>query len=109
VSVFETDILNGATEFNRGSSVIAERRLMAAMLADALDCYRKHMFTANVRRRKLFRDAERWIDSDEYWLFSFRNVCEVLEIEPDAIRSEVRRWRRQQFLVASSAPRTAAA
>lgn len=85
-------------EGGRDERVLAERRLMAAILEDALLCYRAHLNTANVRRRKLFRDAERWILADDYWLFSFRNVCDILGIDPEAVRGELRRWRRRQFL-----------
>ncbi len=82
---------------------------MAAMLADALDCYRKHMFTSNVRRRKLYRDAEKWINSDEYWLFSYRNICDTLGLSAEAIREEVRHWRRARFSGSNSVPRSVAA
>jgi len=70
---------------------------MVAILADALDCYQKHMITSNVRRRKLFRDADRWIHSEEYWVFSFRNICEVLGLDAQALREQARRWRRRQL------------
>ena len=70
---------------------------MAAILADALDCYQKYMFTANVRRRHLFRDAERWILSEDQWVFSFRNICETLRIDVDAVREQTRSWRRSHL------------
>ncbi len=69
---------------------------MAAILADAFDCYQKYMFTSNVRRRKLFREAEQWIQSDEYWVFSFLNICEVLGLDAPALRDQAGRWRRDQ-------------
>ncbi|MBI3786508.1 MAG: hypothetical protein HY270_24225 [Deltaproteobacteria bacterium] len=98
MSVFEPDIINGSIGSSAvGDQVLAERRLMVAILADALDCYRKYMMTSNVRRRKLFRDADRWIHSEEYWVFSFRNICEVLGLDPQALREQARRWRRRQI------------
>lgn len=105
MSRFESDILIHATS-ERDERVLAERRLMAAILEDALGCYRAHLNTANVRRRKLFRDAERWILADDYWLFSFRNVCDVLGMDPEAVRGELRRWRRRHFLDLADLPRT---
>ena len=97
MSVFEPEIVNTSINPMAGDQVLAERRLMVAILADALDCYQKHMMTSNVRRRKLFRDADRWIHSEEYWVFSFRNICEVLGLDPQALREQARRWRRQEL------------
>jgi hypothetical protein len=98
VSVFEPDILNGATHCEAQSAeVLAERRLMVAILADALDCYQKYMFASNVRRRKLFRDAEHWLLSEEYWIFSFRNICAVLGLDAGALREQAGRWRKQRL------------
>lgn len=94
--VFEPDLIDGGCE-RQGSQVLAERRLMAAILADALDCYQKHMFTSNVRRRRLFREAERWILSEDHWVFSFRNICDTLRIDADAVRQQARVWRRHQL------------
>lgn len=98
MSLFEPDIMNGPTHGGPScEQVLAERRLMVAILADALDCYQKHMATSNVRRRKLYRDAERWIQSEEFWVFSFRNICAVLDLDADALRDQTRRWRREQL------------
>jgi hypothetical protein len=97
VRLMEQDILNGAAGQRPGSAEVAsERRLMAAILADAFDCYQKYMFTNNVRQRKLFREAEIWLQSDDYWVFSFRNICEVLGLDVSALREQAGRWRRQQ-------------
>lgn len=64
-----------------------ERRLMIAVLEDAVDVYRKLAGARDARRQQLFRDAEEWIESeDRTWIFSFHNVCEILGIEAEYLR-----------------------
>jgi hypothetical protein len=73
------------------------RRLMWAMLKDTLRCYHGYANARTVRGQRLFRDAERWVQSrDLTWVFSFENVCAVLGIDSDYLRNELRRWRRTQ-------------
>jgi hypothetical protein len=64
-----------------------ERRLMIAVLEDAVDVYRKLAGARDARRQQLFRDAEEWIESDDRtWIFSFQNICDVLGIESQYLR-----------------------
>lgn len=71
------------------------RRLMWAMLKDTLRCYHTYAGSRTVHGQRLFRDAEKWLQSrDVRWVFSFENVCAVLNIDSDYLRNEVRRWRR---------------
>jgi hypothetical protein len=63
--------------FNAAESLPGERRLMLAVLEDALDWATKPVRT--VRQQRLRREARAWIASaDEVWPFSFRNVCSAL-------------------------------
>ncbi len=75
--------------------VEGEKRLLAAVLADAVDCYMKQAFNPEASGRQVFRDAEAWIFQDETgtWLFSFRNICDILGLEPEYIRRGLRTWR----------------
>ena len=71
-----------------------ERRLMIAVLEDAVDIYRKQAGAQDPRARQLFREAEAWIeDTDPTWLFSFENICHVLDLEPEYIRRGLYAWR----------------
>jgi len=64
-----------------------ERRLVIAILEDAVDCFIKHMFSSDRRSRQLYLDAEEWItDTDRDWPFAFENVCDVLSLEPEYMR-----------------------
>lgn len=84
------DRLRRRTEFD------GERRLMLAILEDAVDCYRKHAAARDHRARQLFTEAEAWIeDQDASWLFSFQNICDVLGLEGDYLRGGLRKLKAQ--------------
>jgi hypothetical protein len=72
--------------------VQSEGRLMMAILQDAVDCYQRHALARNPRHRAEFEEAKAWIGSDESdWVFSFENICNVLGIDPDYIRTGLAR------------------
>jgi hypothetical protein len=74
-----------------------ERRLMVAVLEDALNCFQKHVNATDPKARQLFFDAEEWIMSpDQSWFFSFVNVCETLGLDPDYVREGLLKWRDKQ-------------
>ena len=71
----------------RKGGVSAERELMAAILADAIDCYWKHFNGRDGRSVRLFRDASDWLFADdEEHTFSFLNICDALSLEAAYIR-----------------------
>lgn len=72
-----------------------ERRLVVAVLEDAINCFQKHLLARDNRGRRLFRDAERWMMSaDRAQPFSFENICEFLSLDAEYIRCGLRRWAR---------------
>jgi hypothetical protein len=96
--LFEPDALLPAqfyAAFRGGSAVRGEKRLMLAVLQDALDCYQKYAFARDGHGRQLFGDADARITcEDRDWYFSFENICETLEINPQYLRRGVQRWRK---------------
>jgi hypothetical protein len=74
----------------RRSGASAERDLMFAILADAVDCYSKYATARDGRSMRLFADARDWFfcDGDEQ-PFSFVNVCDGLGLDPSYIRRGV--------------------
>ncbi len=77
-----------------GTPLSGERRLMVAVLEDALHCYQKYVDSDDPRQRQMFTEAEEWIESDEpTWFFSFPNVCHTLDLDPDYVREGLRKWR----------------
>lgn len=106
--LFEPDVLlpnQYFAAFRRGRAVEGERRLMLAVLEDAVDSYRKYALARDPREQACFLEAREWFVSDDRsWLFAFENVCDVLEMEPDYLRSGLDKWRQQ--LTAAAMRRT---
>ena len=68
-----------------------EKRLMAAVLNDALDV----VAHPEPNRNGLVRQTYAWFASDDVdWPFSFRNICVVLGIDPLTVRAVVSRHHR---------------
>ena len=71
-----------------------EHRLMVAVLEDAVRCFQKQLNARDPKARQLYLDAEEWITStDQTWFFSFVNVCQTLDLDPDYIREGLLAWR----------------
>jgi hypothetical protein len=71
------------------------KRLMLAVLEDALRCLQKHADAKSGARRMMYWEAEQWLCSERgNALFSFTMVCETLGIEADYLRSGLLQWRR---------------
>ncbi len=104
VALFQPDTLLPTqyyeTLYNK-VSLLPEKRLMLAILADAIGCFKNSMFTQHRRQVTLSRDADSWILGEtNNWLFSFENVCETLGIEPAYLRQQLLRWKKEQLNVA---------
>ena len=68
----------------------SRRELAAGILKQAaVDLRRFHGATSAVER-EFYLDAHRWVTSDDSsWPFSFLNVCQVLNLAPEAVRGEM--------------------
>ncbi len=89
-SGFDADFLGisslGGGESTRGPYT-GIKALMLAVLDNGITCY-----MSNITR--LRTEAEHWVNSKRTRSpFSFTVVCEMLGLEPDAVRAELRRWR----------------
>jgi hypothetical protein len=74
-----------------------ERRLVLAILEEAVRSYQHYAFATNRRGRRLFGETCEWFDSHENsWIFSFENICYALDLDPDHIRQGLSRWRDEQ-------------
>ena len=89
--------------FTARSHSSSERRLMFAVLTDAVECYQKHLDAKSRARCKVFSEAECWIWSKEgSWPFSFECICAALNLHPSYIRDGLMRWRDDRQLRKSS-------
>jgi len=93
---FEPDVLivdQSANARRRRAALSSEKRLMLAVLENALDDYRKYIGATDRIGRALFTDAERWIASTSTTdIFLFESICETLEIDPGYFRRGVAAW-----------------
>ncbi|MEA2625841.1 MAG: hypothetical protein QOD06_1886 [Candidatus Binatota bacterium] len=82
----------------RRSAVQGERRLLLAVMEEAIDCYCKTSAARDTRSMNLFREAEEWIfGEDRSRCFTFCNICEVLEIDAQCVRSALAAWRERRI------------
>lgn len=74
------------------------RRLMVAMLFDAVRCFQTKLESRQPARQQEFAEVQSWLFSDkENGPFSFKAVCDGLEIDPQAIRKELTHWQQQRL------------
>jgi hypothetical protein len=99
-ALFEPDALLPVQYFEtlrRKIPLEPEKRLMWAILEDAVDRYRKHLADPRDKSSEEFAEVESWItDSDSTWFCSFDNVCETLGIDPQYLRRGLLAWKEKQ-------------
>ena len=99
--LFQPDALMVAQFFeDRGSKtrLEPEKRLMLAILEDAIDCFRDNHLARHGKKNQLFDKVQRWIFGvSGGWVFDFENICSVLELNPEYIRKGLVRWRERQL------------
>ncbi len=101
VSLFQPDILLAAQyveTFRTKTDLESEKRLMLAVLEDAVLCFQKGSLAGDRRRKALFPDAEEWImEENSHWPFSFENICQVLGFDPAYLRQGLLRWKEKKL------------
>lgn len=73
--------------FRRSEHLEPEKALLAAILEDAVHDYRKYRRARDPAGKERFHAAEWWmLDDSDDWIFTFRNVCEPLGLDPAYVR-----------------------
>ena len=73
--------------FRRSEHLEPENALLAAILEDAVEEYRKYSGAHDSKGKSRFNEVEEWFNcSDKKWIFSFENICELLGLDPEYIR-----------------------
>lgn len=73
--------------FRRNEHLEPEKALLLAMLEDTIHCFQQYSTAKDRAGRERFREAENWITGDRGdWIFSFDNVCDLLNLDPRHIR-----------------------
>jgi hypothetical protein len=96
IGLFENDVLapEDFIQVYRTRPFSPERKLMVAVLEEALIDYQRCSNADGNKERERFAEAEAWIlEKDTEWLFSFVNCCEALGIAPDYLRQGLLRWK----------------
>jgi hypothetical protein len=101
ISMFEPDTLVSAQyleNLRRKTVLEPEKRLVLAVLEDAINCFQVNVMAQSGRGKKLFRDSEDWImGRDDDWIFSFVSVCELLRFNPEYVRRGLLRWKEKKL------------
>ena len=96
-ALFEPDTLLPIQYFEamrRKHLLEGEKRLILSVLEDAIECFMKCMDSATNKGQRLYREADKWIAlEDKHWVFSFDNVCDMLDINPEYMRRGLRDWK----------------
>jgi hypothetical protein len=78
----------------RSERMQPEKALFVAILQDAIHSYRKHASARDRVGKERFQEVESWImQTEEDWIFSFQNVCELLGLDPEYLRRGLEKWR----------------
>jgi len=100
-SLFQPDTLLPAQYFDtvrRKANSEPEKKLMLAILEDAIDCFQKYIFARDGRGKGIFREAEDWIlEENSDLLFSFENIWEVLGFNPKYVRKGLLLWKEMKL------------
>ncbi len=103
----ETDVLASHKYFNvhrQTKAAEPERKLMFAVLVEAVQTYQKFACSTSARGQALFREAETWLWSENSdGVFSFSNICDVFELDPLLFRRGLLKWRVNRKLRGSPA------
>jgi hypothetical protein len=89
--ILEPDIFQPSQFYGAGGlsrQVEGEKRLMIAILKDAVECLDKYRGAKSSSGRTHYQNALEWIqDPGTEWLFAFTNICDLLGFDPDYLRA----------------------
>jgi hypothetical protein len=88
------------------ASLQPEKRLMLAVLEDAVGTFQKYVTASTRRGQRLFSEAEEWFASDALdWPYGFASICQALGLEASFLRGGLWRWRDGQRGPAPASPK----
>src|SRR5215813_9689281 len=100
-SLFQPDTLlpeQYLDTFRRKLHLEPEKKLMLAILEDAIACYQKYVLARDGKGKSLFREAEEWVqDRGGESIFAFDSVCESLGFNPDYLRRGMTEWKQHSL------------
>jgi hypothetical protein len=101
-SLFQPDTTLAEQYFDnlrRKTALEPEKRLMLAILEDAIDSFQDNLLAQTRKAKMRFDEAQEWIlERDRDWVFSFESICEELGLDPRYLRQGLLRWKQQQLI-----------
>jgi hypothetical protein len=96
-TILGPDTLVPAQYFDRMGSDAAfqpEKRLMLAVLEEAIATYQRHATADSRRSQRLVDEVEEWVSGESgEWPFSFDNICAALDLDAEYLRTGMARWK----------------
>ena len=97
----EPEVVLPSQFYGRGgldASLQPEKRLMLAVLEDAVGTFQKNVWARDRAGQRLLGEVEDWFASDDLnWPYSFPNVCNALGLEVEFLRRGLARWKQEQL------------
>jgi hypothetical protein len=88
----EPDLILPA-QFLRATVSTPEKRLLLAVLEEAVGTYQRYVVEADRHSVAVFADVEAWFASDDsVWLYSFVAICDVVGLDPTYVRAGLGLW-----------------
>ena len=86
--------------FRLRAALQPEKRLMLAVLEDAVQMLQRYAGEPSAHARRLFAETVAWFASDAAdSAFAFVSICQALDFEPSYLRAGLRPWSRTARLV----------
>ena len=100
-SIFQPDSL-ATTQFedtmHRATPLEPEKKLLLAVLEDAVICFQDNFLARERKKRQLFEETEQWIFTEHSdRLFAFETLCHSLSLNPHYIRHGLRQWQESRL------------
>jgi hypothetical protein len=91
--ILEPDIFLPSQFYGSGGlsrKLEGEKRLMIAILKDAVECLEKYREARTGLGRVQYQNAIEWVeDTGTEWLFSFTNICDLLGFDAHYLRASL--------------------
>lgn len=76
--------------WHRTRYISPERSLVLSVVWQAVIDLQKYRFAKRRRQQRLYMEAYRWVASaDRQWAYSFENIAEMLNVDPDRLREQL--------------------
>jgi hypothetical protein len=81
------------SQFSPSLGEMPEKRLLLAVLEEAVGTYQRNVMATDRRGRALFADVEAWFASDDSrWPCSFGAICDAIGLNTAYLRSGLGAW-----------------